>query len=69
MNGELVRDLTLKEVLDAIVAMPRGKVPRSDDVPTEFFQELAEDIAPTLLEVFTAMLNLGETSALTIRDL
>ncbi|CAM6029963.1 unnamed protein product [Sphagnum balticum] len=40
MNGELVRDLTLKEVLDtiaAIAAMPRGKVPRNDGIPTEFF--------------------------------
>jgi hypothetical protein len=64
MNGELVRDLTLKEVLDTITAMPRGKAPRSDDVPTEFFQELAEDIILTLLKAFMAMLNLGETSAL-----
>jgi hypothetical protein len=64
MNGELVRDLTLKEVLDAIAAMPRGKAPGSDGVPTKFFQELAEDIAPMLLKAFMAMLNLGETSAL-----
>jgi hypothetical protein len=37
MNGELVRDLTLKEVLDTITAMPRGKALGSDGIPIEFF--------------------------------
>jgi len=62
MNDELVRDLTLKEILDAITTMPKDKAPGSDGIPTEFFQELAENIAPTLLKAFTAMLKLGETS-------
>jgi len=62
MNDELVRDLTLKEILDAIAAMPRNKAPGSDGIPTKFFQELAEEIAPTLLKTFTAMLKLRETS-------
>jgi hypothetical protein len=61
MNDELVRDLTLKEIRDTIAAMPRDKAPGSDGIPTEFFQELAEDIAPTLLKAFTAMFKLGET--------
>jgi hypothetical protein len=60
MNGELIRDLTLKEILDT---MPRGKAPRGNGIPTEFFQEFAEDIAPTLFKAFTAMFKLGETSA------
>jgi hypothetical protein len=62
MNGELVRDLTLKEILDAIIAMPRGKAPGIDGVPIEFFQEFVENITPTLLKAFTTMLKLGETS-------
>jgi hypothetical protein len=63
MNDELSRDLTLKEIMDAITTMPRIKTPGSDGIPTEFFQELTEDITPTLLKAFTAMLKLGETSA------
>lgn len=62
MNDELVRDLILKEILDAIAAMPRDKALGSVGIPTEFFQELAEDIAPTLLKAFTAPLKLRETS-------
>jgi len=62
MNDELVRELTLKEILDAIATMPRDKALGNDGIPTEFFQELAEDIAPTLLKAFMAMLKLGETS-------
>jgi hypothetical protein len=37
MNDELSRDLTLREILDAIAAMPKDKAPRSDGIPTEFF--------------------------------
>jgi hypothetical protein len=43
--------------------MPKDKAPGSDDIPTEFFQELTKEIAPTLLLAFRAMLNIGETSA------
>ncbi len=52
----------MKEILDAITSMPRGKALRCDGVPTKFFQEFTEEIAPTLLKAFTTMLNLGETS-------
>jgi hypothetical protein len=37
MNIELIRELTLKEVQDAITAMPKDKAPGSDGIPTEFF--------------------------------
>jgi len=36
-NMELTKELTLKEVQDAILAMPKGKAPRYDGIPTEFF--------------------------------
>jgi hypothetical protein len=48
-NDELTKDLTLKEIKEAIAAMPKGKAPGSDGIPTEFFQELVEEISPTLL--------------------
>ncbi len=61
-NQELTKDLTLKEIRDAISAMPKGKVPGCDGIPTEFFQEFVDEISPTLLQAFSAMLRNGETS-------
>jgi len=58
----LTKILTLKEILNAIHALPKGKAPRHDGIPMEFFQECAEEVAPTLLKAFTAMLNTGEAS-------
>jgi len=46
---ELIKELTLKEVQDAILAMPKGKVPGCNGIPTEFFQEFINEISPTLL--------------------
>ncbi len=63
MNALLTMSLTLKEVFDSISSSPKGKAPEYDNIPTEFFQECAEEVAPTLLKAFSAMLNLGETSA------
>ncbi len=37
MNQELTKDLTLKEIRDAISAMPKGKAPGCDSILTEFF--------------------------------
>jgi len=48
-NKDLIKDLTLKEVQDAILAMPKGKAPGWDDIPTEFYQEFVNEISPTLL--------------------
>jgi hypothetical protein len=62
MNSELTRELTLKEVQDAITAMPKDKALGADGTPIEFFQEFTTEIAPTLLLTFKAMLNFGETS-------
>ncbi len=63
-NKELTKELTLKEIRDAISAMPKGKTPRSNGIPTEFFQEFIDEISPTLLQAFSAMLRNGETSKL-----
>jgi hypothetical protein len=63
MNVDMIRDLTLKEIVDAISSLPKGKAPGHDNIPIEFFQEYTEEVAPTLLKAFTAMLNLGKTSA------
>ncbi len=60
-NKELTKELTLKEIRDAISAMPKGKAPGCDGIPTEFFQEFIDEISPTLLQAFSAMLRKGET--------
>jgi len=36
-NKELTEELTLKEIQEAILAMPKDKVPGCDGIPTEFF--------------------------------
>jgi len=61
-NQELTKELTLKEIRDAITAMPKGKAPGCDGIPTEFFQEFMDEISPTLLQAFSTMLRNGETS-------
>jgi len=61
-NQDLTKDLTLKEIRDAISVMPKGKAPRNDGIPTKFFQEFINEISPTLLQAFSAMLRSGETS-------
>ncbi len=63
-NKELIQELTLKEIQDAISAMPKEKAPRCDDIPTEFIQEFTNEVSPTLLEAFSEMLRSGETSEL-----
>jgi len=48
-NEELTKELTLKEIKEAIAAMPKDKAPGCDGISTKFFQELIEEISPTLL--------------------
>ncbi len=60
-NQELTKELTLKEIRDAITAMPKGKTPGCDGIPTEFFQEFMDEISPTLLQAFSTMLRNRET--------
>ncbi len=60
-NSFLTQKLTLAEVHGAIRALPKGKAPGHDGVPMEFFNECAQEVAPDLLNAFTAMLKAGET--------
>ncbi len=62
MNSKLTRELSFKEIQDAISAMPKGKAPGADGIPTEFFQEFSTELAPTLLLAFKTMLKTGKTS-------
>ncbi len=54
--------LDLKEIKAAITAMPKGKAIGKDGLPMEFFKENSKDVAPTLLQAYIAMLELGNTS-------
>lgn len=62
-NALLTQELTLSKILKAISTLPKGKAPGHDGLPMEFFHECAKDVAPDLLNAFTAMLKEGETSA------
>jgi hypothetical protein len=59
----LTRDLMVRDILDAIKALPKGKALWHDGVPMEFFHEYAEEVTPTLLQAFIVMLKFGATSA------
>lgn len=62
-NESLTRNLTIKDIMEAIRALPKGKAPSHDGIPMEFFHELAEEVAPILLSAFTVMLSAESTSA------
>jgi len=62
-NGSLIRDLTIRDIIDAIKVLPKGKAPGHDGIPMEFYHKYADEVAPTLLRAFTSMLNVGATSA------
>jgi hypothetical protein len=62
-NASLTRDFMVRDIIEAIKALPKGKAPGHDGVPMEFFHEYAEEVAPTLLQAFTAMLKSGATLA------
>jgi hypothetical protein len=68
-NDELTKELTLKEIKEAIAAMPKDKALGCDGIPTKKIQELIEEISPTLLQAFLAMLKRGETSGWTNKGL
>jgi hypothetical protein len=63
-NKELTQELTLKEIEEAISTMSKEKALGCNDIPTEFFQEFTNEVSPTLLEAFSAMLRSEETSEL-----
>lgn len=57
MNEEFTKALSLEEIKTTISAMPKGKTPDKDGFPTQFFQENLEQVAPTLLQTYKAMLH------------
>jgi hypothetical protein len=61
MNTEMTQELTLEEAVETFTSLPKGKASGHDKLPTKFFQENVEEIAPTLLLAFRAMLSLGLT--------
>ncbi len=62
-NESLIRDFTIRDIIDAIRALPKGKSLGHDEISMEFYHEYANEVAPTLLRAFTAMLNVETTSA------
>jgi hypothetical protein len=61
MNANMTRSLSLAEITEAITLLPKGKVPGHDGIPTKFFQEYVNEVAPMLLLAFKAMLARGLT--------
>jgi hypothetical protein len=61
MNANMTRSLSLVEITETVTLLPKGKAPRQDGIPTEFFQEYVNEVAPTLLLAFKAMLAWGLT--------
>ena len=43
-NAKLLKPLTVEEVAEALKQLPKGKAPGIDAIPTEFYQELWEDL-------------------------
>jgi len=68
-NSSLTQSLTLEEVVKAILALPKNKAPGQDRIPIEFFQSCVNEVAPSLLMAYTAMLNSGEASTFINRGL
>jgi hypothetical protein len=62
MNADMTKDLSLKEIVEVIISLPKGKALGHDGIPTEFFQEYVEEVTPMLLLAFKAMLAQGRTS-------
>jgi hypothetical protein len=62
MNANMTQSLSLAKITEAITLLPKGKAPGHDGIPTEFFQEYVNEVAPTLLLAFKPMLARGLTS-------
>jgi hypothetical protein len=62
MNANMTQSLSLAETMEAITSLPKGKALGHDGIPTKFFQEYVNEVAPVLLLAFKAMLAWGLTS-------
>ncbi len=58
----MTQSLSLAEITEAITLLPKGKALGHDGIPTIFFQEYVNEVAPMLLLAFKAMLARGLTS-------
>jgi hypothetical protein len=56
-NEELLRPLTLEEVTEALKQLPAGKAPGVDSIPSEFYQELWEDIDSDVFQFVSESMN------------
>jgi hypothetical protein len=63
MNERLIRDISLKDITEAIRALPKGKALDHDDIQMEFFQEFKSKIAPMLLHAYSTLLRTSATLA------
>jgi hypothetical protein len=52
--------ITGKEVLQATLSMPKGRVPGPDGIPCKFFQVLADLVIPLLVTVFNEAWEKGQ---------
>jgi hypothetical protein len=52
----------MAEITKAITSLPKSKAPGHDGIPTKLFQEYVNEVAPTLILAFKAMLVRGLTS-------
>jgi hypothetical protein len=59
MNVDMTRPLSLVELTETITSLPKGKAPGHDGIPIKFFQEYLNEVTPTLLLTFKAMLAWG----------
>jgi hypothetical protein len=62
MNVDMTRPLSLVEITETITLLPKSKAPWHNRIPTKLFQEYMNEVAPTLLLAFKAMLARGLTS-------
>jgi hypothetical protein len=62
MNANMTQPLSLAEITKAITLLPKGKALGHDGIPTKLFQKYVDEVTPTLLLAFKAMLAWGLTS-------
>ncbi|GBG92504.1 hypothetical protein CBR_g55777 [Chara braunii] len=55
----LDRPLTLEELKEAVADMAKGKAPRDDGLPVEFYQATWDQVGPILLRLFNKILEGG----------
>ncbi len=56
MKKVLIRPITLEEVKEVVMALPRGKAPSIDGVPIEFFQENLDVTSKDIWNAITEMI-------------